>query len=183
MRHRQAFPNWQRAINLLLMCGTLGLSLHGGEGTRSRFQELVPKPAPRQSIELNATDLEGCPIKLSELRGRVVLVHLWSSRCQVCESSVMELKNMAMKYERLGLSLIGVVSGDSAASVSSFVRSNGITWPQCLKRHSLLGGLHEEGKPLPMPGWWLLDKEGRLRFRGPVRNFEEKIQTLLAESP
>jgi peroxiredoxin len=53
-------------------------------------------------------DLDGNPISLADLRGRVVWLNFWASWCPPCQSETPILRQMDARYGDRGLTLIGV---------------------------------------------------------------------------
>jgi thiol-disulfide isomerase/thioredoxin len=54
------------------------------------------------------TDLEGRPIRLADLRGKVVWLNFWASWCPPCQSETPLLRKMDEAYRDRGLALVGV---------------------------------------------------------------------------
>ena len=54
------------------------------------------------------TDLQGSPIRLADLRGKVVWLNFWASWCPPCQSETPILRKMDLAYRDRGLVLIGV---------------------------------------------------------------------------
>jgi peroxiredoxin len=54
------------------------------------------------------TDLRGNPIRLADLRGKVVWLNFWASWCPPCQSETPILRKMDLAYRDRGLVLVGV---------------------------------------------------------------------------
>lgn len=54
------------------------------------------------------TDLDGQPIRLADLRGRVVWLNFWASWCPPCQAETPILRDMDRQYRDRGLTLIGI---------------------------------------------------------------------------
>ena len=69
-------------------------------------------------------------LRLSQLRGRPVLVNFWFPSCPPCRAEMPDLENAFQKYRDDGLELIGVqlVSLDSAEDGQEFVDEIGVTY-------------------------------------------------------
>ena len=86
---------------------------------------LFEKPAP----EIDLATVEGERVRLSDLRGRPVLVNFWATWCIPCRE---EFPLMVDAYERHrsdGLEILGVLHDDSSEAARSFAAEHGATWP------------------------------------------------------
>ncbi|MEO7665273.1 MAG: TlpA disulfide reductase family protein, partial [Candidatus Limnocylindrales bacterium] len=54
------------------------------------------------------TDLDGAPIRLADLRGKVVWLNFWASWCPPCQSETPTLRTLDQRYRDRGLALIGI---------------------------------------------------------------------------
>jgi thiol-disulfide isomerase/thioredoxin len=66
----------------------------------------LPQPAP----DFTAIDITGKPRKLSEFRGKVVMVNFWASWCGVCKAEKPGLTNMARELGSGDFVILNVVS-------------------------------------------------------------------------
>ena len=77
-------------------------------------------------------DLNGNPVKLSDYRGKPVVLNFWSSRCGPCQ---MEMPDFQEAYEDLGeeihFLMVNVTDGswDTVDSASAFIEENNYTFP------------------------------------------------------
>ena len=77
-------------------------------------------------------DLNGNPVKLSDYRGKPVVLNFWSSRCGPC---LMEMPDFQEAYEDLGeeihFLMVNVTDGswDTVDSASAFIAENNYTFP------------------------------------------------------
>lgn len=54
------------------------------------------------------TDLDGAPVRLEDLRGRLVWVNFWASWCPPCQAETPVLREMDEAYRDRGLSIVGI---------------------------------------------------------------------------
>ena len=66
--------------------------------------ELIGKPAP----PIAATDVDGKPVSLADLAGKVVLIDFWATWCPPCVASIPAYKAIAEKYHDKGFVILGV---------------------------------------------------------------------------
>ena len=140
--------------------------------------------APAPDVEFEA--LDGKPIRLSSLRGRVVLLNFWATWCQPCRAEIPEFNALQRDLNSKGLSVIGVSVSpvDTSDSIRSFQKD-------IKQDYTVLRGAEEIGSKFGngpgLPVTYILDREGRIRqkFIGPQtrESFEAAIKPLLDESP
>ena len=127
------------------------------------------------------------PLKLNELRGRVVLIEFWTFGCINCRNTLPFVKSWADRYREKGLTVIGVHSPefDEERNVEHLrreVTSLGIRYPVVTDNdYQTWSAYHVEAWPTT----FLLDKQGRIRWmhvgEGDYDKAERLIQKLLAE--
>lgn len=149
-------------------------------------------PAP-EFTHTDANDwLNSEPLTLQDLRGKVVLLDVWTFACWNCYRSFPWLNGLEAKYEDQGLQVIGVHSPEfehehDRAQLISKLRQFKLTNPQMVDNDfsywKALGNRY-------WPAFYLIDKEGNLRARyvgethiGDARalKIEEMVGKLLAE--
>jgi thiol-disulfide isomerase/thioredoxin len=66
--------------------------------------EMIGKPAP----PIAGPDVDGKPLALADLRGKVVLIDFWASWCPPCVTAIPPLMALAEKYHDQGFVILGV---------------------------------------------------------------------------
>jgi thiol-disulfide isomerase/thioredoxin len=127
------------------------------------------------------------PLKLKDLRGRVVLIEFWTFGCYNCRNTLPFVKRWHDRYQDKGLTVIGVHSPEfdeerEVEKVRSEVASLGIHYPVVTDNdYQTWGAYHVEAWPTS----FLLDKQGRIRWmhvgEGDYDEAEQLIQNLLTE--
>ncbi|MEO1269334.1 MAG: redoxin domain-containing protein, partial [Myxococcota bacterium] len=64
--------------------------------------ELADRPAPDWTL----TDLQGNPVPLTSLRGKVVFLNFWASWCAPCREEMPSMEELARKYQGRDLVMI-----------------------------------------------------------------------------
>ena len=110
--NRKVLAGGTALVAPLLTCLALGLS----NDPRVVASPLLGKPAP----DFTLTDLEGRVVRLSELRGRPVVLNFWATWCQPC---VVEHPTLAAAASRFGerAHFLGVIYHDEPRAVRAFL--------------------------------------------------------------
>lgn len=76
--------------------------------------DMIGKPAP----EIEGKDVDGKGVRLTDLKGKVVLVDFWATWCPPCVASFPTLRQLAREYKDRGFVILGVNLDDLARSES-----------------------------------------------------------------
>ena len=125
-------------------------------------------PASKVAIGAIAPDLEfpdpdGKMRKLSDLRGKVVLLDFWASWCGPCRRENPNVTNIYNKYHDQGFEVFSVSLDSDAASWKRAIEADKLVWPNHVsdlkKWQSKAAAMYGVSS---IPSTFLLDKEGRI---------------------
>ncbi len=102
------------------------------------------------------TDITGQPIKLSDHRGKAVIINYWSIYCDYCREEMPELVK-TYQANRDKLNVIGIDINDEPAEVKDFVRQLNITYPIVIDN---TGDMVYKYRVLGRPTSIFINKEG-----------------------
>ncbi len=154
-----------------------------------------PTPEPKVADGPVAPEVVGIeawinsqPLKINELKGKVVLVDFWTYTCVNCIRTFPYLKIWHAKYADDGLVILGVHTPEfrfeeKLENVSQAVSDYGIGWPVALDNNYSTWRAYENRY---WPAKYLIDKDGIIRYthfgEGSYVETEVQIRKLLEES-
>jgi thiol-disulfide isomerase/thioredoxin len=135
------------------------------------------KPAPK----LELRDVEGRALRLSDYKGKVVLLNFWATWCAPCRAEIPDLVKWQREYKSKGLQVIGVTyPPEELAEVREFIKSIKVNYPVALGDEQTKA-MFDEGETLPVTV--VIDKDGMIRevIQGIIfpEEFEQKVKPLL----
>jgi cytochrome c biogenesis protein CcmG, thiol:disulfide interchange protein DsbE len=163
-RRRRARWIWLGAVLALvgLLTALFGFGLRG-DPTIVR-SPLVGRGAP--GFDLRALN-GGGRVRLSSLRGQVVVVNFWASWCGPCRVEHPALEAAWARYRDQGVVVLGIGYQDRPGDARAFLRELGGDWPVLLdpgSRTALAYGV------TGVPETFFVDRRGRVAYKafGPV---------------
>src|SRR6266446_7862772 len=144
--------------------------------------DLIEAKSRKAVPDFSLADSKGTTIKLSNYRGKVVLLDFWATWCGGCKVEIPWYMEFQNKYKDKGLSVVGVsMDEDGWKSVKPFLAENKINYPIVIGNSDLGGQFGVSGLPLTL----LIDRNGKIAdsHAGMVDKdaFEREIQSLLKD--
>jgi peroxiredoxin len=113
------------------------------------------KPAP----DFMLTDAKGASIKLSDYKGRVVLLNFWATWCGPCKIEIPWFVEFQNKYQDRGLAVLGVsMDEDGWQAVRPFIEQHKVNYRIAIGTNQL-ARLYGGVTSLPT---FIIDREGRI---------------------
>ena len=137
------------------------------------------KPAPPFELE----DSSGRVVKLSDYRGKVVLLDFWATWCGGCKHEMPWFSQFDKKYRSTGLAVIGISLDDGGwAVVKPFIAKTRLRYSMLLGNDSVA----RQYGIASMPDTFLIDGQGRIAapYSGVVDkdDIETNAKTMLSQS-
>lgn len=137
---------------------------------------LINNAAP--DFELNK--LDGAPLKLSSLKGRIVVLDFWATWCGPCVASLPKITELGQEYKGADVDVIAVNIEENAATVKSFLERIKISPLVVLDAD---GSVAKSYQATAIPQTVIIDREGKVKhvFVGGGGATEAKIRESLDE--
>jgi peroxiredoxin len=105
-------------------------------------------------------DLDGTPNRLSDHRGKVVLLSFWATWCPPCRAEMPSMEKLYQAYRERGLAILAISNDVSGRSVvEPFVREGGLTFPVLLDSE---GDVFTQYGVRGLPTSYVVDRRGRI---------------------
>jgi len=132
--------------------------------------------------DFELASLDGRKVKLSDYRGKAVLLNFWATWCSPCKVEMPWFVDLQKKYGNDGLVVLGVAMDDSDnTKIAQFASEMGVNYPILLGTEKVSD---QYGNVQFLPTTFYIDREGRIIGKGTGLlgrgEIEENIQKALA---
>lgn len=166
-----------QSIAFILVLGLLSLLAMGLVKVNNGPREAGEAP------DFTLTGFDGRTVKLSELRGQVVIINFWASWCLPCREEAAYLEQTWRKYEGKGVVFIGVDWVDTKKEALAYIDEFDITY---LNGPDIGTKIADDYRIKGVPETFYVAKNGELRgvHIGPLKSpqLDEMIDELLSEA-
>lgn len=141
--------------------------------------------APRSGFSAPEIELEtpsGEPVKLSDLKGKSIVLNFWASWCPPCRVEMPALQNIYSEYQEQDVVVLGINStyNDSMTKAIEFVQLNQLSFPILLDTS---GTASKDYQVNSLPTTYFVDPNGVIRdviIGGPISEtiLKSKIEAL-----
>ena len=148
-----------------------------------------------QAPDFTVTTLTDKQVKLSDLRGKVVLLDFWATWCTPC---IAELPNLQRAYDEFGQDgefvLLGISLDAEADTMRAFLKDRQLPWEQAVLGPAEINPVALKYFVTGVPATFLIDREGKVvgrdlrglalhqALRGQLSETKEKEESIAGTS-
>jgi peroxiredoxin/outer membrane lipoprotein-sorting protein len=148
----------------------------GQAKSRSDLQrEALVKSVGAAAPDFSLLDLEGKEIKLSQLKGKAVLLNFWASWCVPCRSEMPTIELLHREFKDKGLVVLGV-DDEEAQKQSAFLQKFGLSFASLVEPKKQASNLYSVGG---IPTTVVIDQKGTIKaYDQGTASYESLRETL-----
>ena len=162
-------------VSLMLVLG-FNLARRPPRGTTSAGLQTKNGLAPDFTLQ----SLDGKTVRLSDFRGKAVVLNFWATWCQPCKIEMPWFVELQKQYGPDGLQFLGVAMDDaSTKDIADFANSMGVNYPILIGKETV-GDVY--GGVQFLPETFFIDRDGKvldrifgLKGRGEIEDDIKKI--------
>ena len=124
---------------------------------RPRSPRVIDTGSREEASDFPLMLLTGEPMRLADLRGKVVVLNFWGTWCPPCRKEMPALQRIWEEYRELGVEFVGVAVLDVEEDVREFAESTGVTYPLGLDTTGLITRAY---RVTSFPTTFLIDSDG-----------------------
>lgn len=180
---------WRNLLIALLLVGLIGWVVY--DNIRTKDDASTPPAAEGEivpgvnvgdtAVDFTLTTLDGQTVKLSDYRGKKVLLNFWATWCPPCKVEMPHMEKFYKDYQDKQVVILGVNLAHTESSVEDvqrFVKNYGLTFPIVSDEK---GKISSRYQVVAYPTSYVIDSQGVIRnkFQGAI-NEEMMIKTFKA---
>jgi len=124
----------------------------------------VQAQAGDEPPDFSAKDISGRALKLSDFKGKVVLLDFWATWCPPCRVEVPSLLEIFRKFKDKEFVLISVSLDRDLQAARQFVKDKGMGWVHIIDQEAgrAIAGLYEVEY---IPSTFVIGRQGKIEAR------------------
>ncbi|WP_432798505.1 redoxin domain-containing protein [Poriferisphaera sp. WC338] len=128
-----------------------------------------------QNPDYRIRSMRGEVITSEKLRGKIVILDFWATWCPPCVDSMPHMKELYKATHGKGVVIIGISLDRRGRDVSTFVRKNGISWPQMLDSKRTMT---EQFGVSGIPRVFIMGPDGKVEWTGHPMRMDQPIKDI-----
>jgi len=159
-----------------------------GEVAKGQLHALRHLSIGRPALEIEGEDLDGKAMKLSDYRGKVVVLDFWADWCGYCRQIYPRERQLVTRMKNKPFALLGINCDDDLAQARSAVEKEKLNWRSWRNRGHTGKQLTTQWQIGAYPTIYVLDAKGVIRYKQAsssgeaMEKLEKTVDQLLQET-
>lgn len=146
------------------------------------FAAFAQQPTGAAAHNFTASTIQDETIELEQLKGKVVVMTFWSTRCQICVAEIPDLNKLVQKYEGREVVFLGLAWQDKA-KLDRFLKKKPFTFkiiPQSFGVLLKYADRDPNGRlNMGFPSHFVVDQNGTVVFKSAGFDKTKKISSTI----
>ncbi len=125
-------------------------------------QLLHPVPGTPMARDFELPNLDGEKVKLSDLKGKVVMINFWATWCPPCRKEIPSMQRAWKILKQKDVMMLAVHVGGTEDKVWSFLNDMNVDFPVLMDKSSRVS---RSWPMMGLPVTFIIDPKGRLALR------------------
>jgi thiol-disulfide isomerase/thioredoxin len=185
----EAFHAYMTALGNVICESSDSKRVEAARKTMADLRKVMAKEFPKTKDlyigaimpDLKSKNLEGKTVRLSDLKGKVVVLDIWATWCPPCREMIPHSRQLVKKLKGKPFVLVGVSVDEEKETLTNFMERNPMPWTHWWNGES--GGIVDQLNVESYPTIYVLDDKGVIRYKN-VRgeDMDKAVERLLAET-
>ena len=134
------------------------------EEQKKQIEELNRDMLMASDFELNSMDEDRKKYKLSELRGKVVILNFWATWCGPCRMEIPDFNELYLENKDKGLIILGISTDDTKRGLSKFMETYKFEYPVLFGSNKQISKISNDyGGIRALPTSIIIDRKGEIK--------------------
>jgi peroxiredoxin len=173
---------WILAAAAAVAGGTIAVPMMLGGGEPLRTQATVPMAGQEgggceadKKVDLAHTvkDMNGADVRLSDYKGKVLLVNFWGTWCPPCRAEIPDLIELVDAHKDRGFMVLGLAQQDTPEELRAFAAQYKMNYPSLLSTSEVEDAF---GPMWALPMSFIIDRHGSICLKHMGRVTKEQVE-------
>ena len=146
-----------------------------GEEAEARLDDMLNLAVGKSAPEIEGLDFNGKPLKLSDYKGKVVVLVFWGTWCGPCMAQVPHERELVERLKGQPFALLGVDCESDKDKARAVMARERMTWPNWYEAPQGEGPIARRYHIRGYPSVFFIDAKGIIRSRGGAFDQVDKL--------
>ena len=185
---------YKKILVIIGLIGLIGWGIYDSASAPKKQKKVIEETQPvsnksevlgieegNKAPNFELPTLDGKKVKLSDMKGKKVILNLWATWCPPCKAEMPHMQEFYQSQKGKNVEILAVnltTAEKDASTIKPFVQEYGLSFPVLLDNDGLIGDTYQA---FTIPTSYIIDTKGNIRKRvvGPM---DKEMMTELINS-